>query len=402
MPSEIISSAIKSGDVMFGDVAQVPPLSEEQQLILRATHGPAEAAAAAWQSWREQFDLDSCEPAVFALLPGLYRSLEARGVVDPLIPRLKGIYRRTWTGNQLWLARASALVGRLEAGGVRTLLPGDPALALRYHGGAGARHLEELEIQVRPSEAHRALGVIGGAGWRPAGAPPAGRLAAEITVGSGVDLVNARHGRARLSWHTLPRHRSPAADDEYWARSVPLNIPGVATRALEPDDQLLWLCARFEATRPVSFAQTISDAAAVLLNSPDASWERLAAQARDRRLLISLGDLLSHVETSLAHPRLAKARVQAAGSRVSKAELAERDDDQLARSCPGARARLLLHVRRFAREVRPTRPWAHPRPLLHFLQLNWGLDDPAMVPAHALVSLLGKLRPIRGTQRPSI
>ena len=90
-------------------------------LVMRAALGEGDAARAAWAEVRPALDLDNLPPEVWPLLPPLYVNLCRWKLEDSWRPRLKGIYRQTWSGNQLrlkHLAQAAEILGR------PVLLPG--------------------------------------------------------------------------------------------------------------------------------------------------------------------------------------------------------------------------------------------------------------------------------------
>src|SRR5919112_2521171 len=94
---------------------------EIQELLLRAALLPPPAGAAAWAAARPRIDVDRLPGELHRLIPLLSKALAARGVEDPELPRLKGVYQYSWYRNQLLLADGAALVSALEAAGVSTM-----------------------------------------------------------------------------------------------------------------------------------------------------------------------------------------------------------------------------------------------------------------------------------------
>jgi hypothetical protein len=71
--------------------------TEEQSLVLTAALADGNLALAAFEKWRSGLD-DSLQfdREVFRLLPLLYDNLNRCGCKDPLMARLKGVYRMSW------------------------------------------------------------------------------------------------------------------------------------------------------------------------------------------------------------------------------------------------------------------------------------------------------------------
>ena len=70
--------------------------SELQQLLLIAALAEQSTAVEAWQEVRPRISIDELEPGSFQLLPLIYSNLSEARHEDVDLPRLKGIYRRTW------------------------------------------------------------------------------------------------------------------------------------------------------------------------------------------------------------------------------------------------------------------------------------------------------------------
>lgn len=85
------------------------------------------------RTWLASTNIERLEAGQFQLLPMLYPQLEQTAVDHPWLPRLKGIYRRTWFANQLALRAAAAALQVLT-----DALPARPAAG---SGSAGAHAL---------------------------------------------------------------------------------------------------------------------------------------------------------------------------------------------------------------------------------------------------------------------
>ena len=106
-------------------------IDSTQLSLLKACLAPADEVERHWRAWREQADLDSLDDASNRLLPLLYRRLEAAGIADPDMARLRGVYRYHWCRNQLLLAELRRLLPALRELGVEVLLLKGAALIHR-------------------------------------------------------------------------------------------------------------------------------------------------------------------------------------------------------------------------------------------------------------------------------
>ena len=85
---------------------------------------PGRRALEAWDAWKAGHDLIETEldHGSFRLLALVYRNLLTQGADEPLMPRLKGIYRYWWCSNQRLFYRAAGVIRQLESAGIRTIV----------------------------------------------------------------------------------------------------------------------------------------------------------------------------------------------------------------------------------------------------------------------------------------
>ena len=73
--------------------------------MLRAALLQGEPALAAWNEWRRSVNLDVIDYGSHRMVPQLYRNLQRHTVKDPLMDRLKGVYRYYLYKNELLMNR---------------------------------------------------------------------------------------------------------------------------------------------------------------------------------------------------------------------------------------------------------------------------------------------------------
>jgi hypothetical protein len=138
--------------------------NKEQEMLLRSALLNGKEALDAWQRWKLMVDIDQLD---HRLLPKLYHNLKAELPSDPLMSRLKGVYRQTWYKNQLLFHRAAILLTSLQDAGIETLCLKGAAIIVLHYRDAGLRHMDDIDVLVHPHQALEAMRVLRNSGWQP-------------------------------------------------------------------------------------------------------------------------------------------------------------------------------------------------------------------------------------------
>jgi hypothetical protein len=263
--------------------------SAEQLLVLHAALDPAPAAAAAWQRWREAVEFDDVDHGSTRLLPLVYRNLGAKAFDAEVAGRLKGLYRRSWSHNQLIFKRAAEAIAVLEREGIETLVTKGASLALLSYGDVGVRPMDDIDVLVPIERTAAAIEALSGAGWSPAHEEPLDWT----EVHHSLDFASTDSGHVDLHWFSLWQ---PASDKELWRASVSLELAGAATRAPCPADQLLLACVHGTPWSPLPPFRWIADAVTVIRAGGERlDWDRFAAEAERRRLTVATAAALAYL-----------------------------------------------------------------------------------------------------------
>lgn len=251
------------------------------------------AARQAWDKARAQLDLENLPPELFPLLPKLYLNLCALGIDDAWRPRLKGIYRQTWSGNQLrlpHLARAGEILG------APVLLPG-AAWLVQHYGDAGLCAVHSCDAWLARAPDAAQLDALAKAGWY---AEPELNFPAHLITNPAVQRFRQRDENVMLCCHLWAEHD---LETEAASSSAPL---GSAWRSVSPTVALI-LLARSGEHNARAVWQTH---AAVTTGRID--WTRLANAVREpshaANLLALLDFLPSDVSATLRATLLYQAR----------------------------------------------------------------------------------------------
>jgi putative nucleotidyltransferase-like protein len=241
----------------------------QEQLLVAALGDPSESVRA-WRGVQPEFSLDELEPGSFELLPLVYRNLSSSGYEDALLPRLKGIYRRTWVKNNLLLERTRDIAEALRETGIRALFLEGAALALRYYPDLGLRPTSFIHLLVTEAEEAKAFMQLQRAGWsdRPDSGAHAGW---RFLFDGGGNICVLRTSVAFDFVAPEDRALTPAP---LWEAAERQEVAGTEILVPTPTAALLGIVVSGARLGPVPSTQWLADAAMVL-RGHEIDWERL-------------------------------------------------------------------------------------------------------------------------------
>jgi len=359
----------------------------DQVLLLRAALLDDEPARAAWREWRSAVDLDAVDAASFRVLPLAWHNLQGSGVDDPGLERCRGIYRHTWSKNQLVLHRTAPALEALRAAGIPLLVLKGAALAHLVYPTPGTRPMNDVDVLVPACRAAEARAILEGAGWRPTLELPASAVpflhALGYSDGAGAEID--------LHWRALWEAR-PGAEDPFWAHARPLRLAGIDMSTLSPTDHLFHVAVhglRWSEVPPIHW---VADAGRILHSAP-VDWDRLVALARRARLSLQLGEALEVLRDAIGLPipdgavdRL-RALPSTAGERLEMWALGKP---------PSLTRGLWLHWCNHRRKSPGAGLGRRLRSFPVYLQAMWGIGNVWALPAEALGRAASRLRPGSG------
>lgn len=292
-----------------------------QRLLLRACLLEGPAAIEAFAAWQRLVDIDTADPGSVRLLPLLSRRLTDARIESPLIGRLRGISRQTWYKNSLLIGHVAELLRRLQAAGIPTLALKGVALGPLAYGQIALRPMADADLLVPASHARGAAAALREAGWAPAHAPD--EWPPRFTASR--SFVNDIGLELDLHIHVMHECLDADADEEFWAAAVPLDVGGVATRALCPADQLLHVLTHGYRPSPLPPVRWVADAAMVIRSAgATLEWGRLVVQARKRRVSLIVDACLRYLAEQMEAPVPADVLATLARTPVGRVERLER------------------------------------------------------------------------------
>jgi hypothetical protein len=365
----------------------LPWPSGSQALIVRAAVAPDAAVVPAFRAWQAAVDLDGhVDGGTFRLLPLVYDRLRRQGCDDPLMGRLKGIYRKAWSETQTLFHRTAPAIAALEAAGVQTMLLKGAPLALGFYPSVATRPMMDLDILVRPEQAAAALAILGGLGWMPGKDIRPHEMAdtheLDLHAGTGQDID--------LHWHCLREAPATAADAWFWDGAVPLDFCGVRTLQPAPTGQLLQTVLHGVRSNLEPPTRWIADAMAILQASGDRlDWGAMLAFAQSQKLSYRLQLGLGFLAATYAAPVPSWVLDRLRADGIS---LIERIENRIyLRGADQAYRPLLAPLVDYWRFGRNMPAWRFLKEYRGYLQRRWRLDHPLQIPAAALTAIGRKL-----------
>jgi Uncharacterised nucleotidyltransferase len=175
-------------------------LADEQLLALRSALLPGAQAENAFREWRGLVDFDTTDGPTYRLLPLIYRNLEARLGADPVVGRMRGIYRRTWVLNAIQLEEGERAIAALSDSEIPTMVLKGAAMVARWTGDSGVRMMADFDVLVPRERALEALSKLLEDGWEPVVGRAGSLTEADLDEEHAILLRSDRRGELDLHW----------------------------------------------------------------------------------------------------------------------------------------------------------------------------------------------------------
>ena len=189
------------------------PPSPSTRALLQAVLGPEQVNPQAIERWQAETDIERLEVGQFQLLPLVYQQMELVAADHPWLPRLKGVYRRTWMANQLARRAAADALQVLAAAGLPALLIGPAALALTVYADPATRPIGAPQVLTPTVDRLAAIRALTAAGWQPSPRTALAAVRCERWQAGHLfvkPLAGKEALQVRLCWHGLPLAPAPA------------------------------------------------------------------------------------------------------------------------------------------------------------------------------------------------
>jgi Uncharacterised nucleotidyltransferase len=357
----------------------------QQALLLEAALADdAERAAGAWRTWDPDASLEGIDTGSFNLLPLVYRNLTRLEVEDPWLVRLRGVYRYTWSRNQLLMKTGADAIRIFDAAGIPTVVLKGAAITTIQFKDLGVRPMTDFDLLVPRDRAVDAIRALRSS-FRPHDELPDPE--ARLAVHHSTSFFDPDDRDLDLHWYSLWQS---APDDDFWEAAIPIEIAGAASRALCPTDQLLHVLAHGTWWAPGGSPGWVADAITIIGSSAGGvNWERFRERAAARRLsdivVAPLAYLLERFETDVP-PELLADLARAPASTL------ERAARRAGRSPANPFRIALTHFDRYRRVKRLDPDAPRPPSFPAYMRIWLGYDSYREFSRYAGRRLLGKRR----------
>lgn len=273
--------------------------------LLRAGLWSGSEAAAAFDRWYRQIDLDDVDYAVQRLLPLAHANLLECGIERPVMSRIEGVRRYWWVRNASQLRAMAERLGELRARGFGPfmLLKG-AAVGPRYYPELGARPMNDVDVLVPERSAPELLSHLATEGFRPTNAA----LGEDPrhwwdAVGESTHGLNLRGPDGRpldLHWRAFcARHATPVpGDPRLWSRAEETELFGAEVLVPRAEHLLVQICAH-GLRRPEEPALWWIPDAVHIIRGTDLDWSELCRDAHDRGLALVMSKALRFLHDQL-------------------------------------------------------------------------------------------------------
>jgi hypothetical protein len=235
------------------------------------------------------------------LLPLVYRNVK-EALPSDLRDTLRRVFLQYWAENKKLFRRLEERLAWFHANGIPTMALKGAALSVLHYHDKGIRPMADFDILVPEDLAPDVTGKLHREGWTAVDySSHAPRNTFFYRHVHGLALTHPDHGGFDLHWHVLNAATFRGADRAFWDDSVPLSLDTIATRALNPTDQLLHACVHGFTSNVVAPIRWIADAFTILRTS-HVDWSRLVTLAQHLRVSIPLAETLRFLRDSFPAP----------------------------------------------------------------------------------------------------
>jgi hypothetical protein len=371
-------------------------------LALRAALLEGDDALRAFAQWRQAVPFDEIDIHTQRLVPCIYRNVRSLGGDDPILDRMKGVYRHTWVSNRLRLAACEKLLGIFDGAGIPSVLLKGAAVLVRWTSDNGLRPMDDVDVLVRREQGRAALAHLLGAGYKTVAIRADRFTDREFRMAHAVALRDPAGMHIDLHWRALLNGRARDQDRAFWDLALPVPLADSTTHVLSPEDHLYHTCAHAASWNDGARIDWAADAAMILREVGNQfDWDRFVAHARRdgidlpvRSFVALLRDLLNIPVPCTVDRQLSSFRPQLFG----RLDLALRRRGRNVGDATAAYLAFQDYRRRNARLSRKS-PVAAIAP---FVRAHWQFDGVASALAYGVYAALNRppqLRPLVANRR---
>ncbi len=194
----------------------------EHEQLLRASLLQGDEALKSWEQFSRPLSPQEIEAefeqAAYTLLPLFFRNLEKHGRSELLPAKYRGVYRHTWTKNQILLHSAASAIKKMNECGIKVMIFKGASIATTHYCDMGVRYMKDVDIIVKPENLNDALRILEESGWN------------RVSDYSFAKEFENKEG-ARIDVHWF-------ANEKNWENAIAVSLDDISVPALSPTDLL--------------------------------------------------------------------------------------------------------------------------------------------------------------------
>lgn len=256
-----------------------PTTSEE--LLLQAALLSDQLAIEAWKKWKEREEIDEVGAASQRLLPLVFQNLKKQGINDPLMDKMKGVYRYLFAENHASFHAYRPFFEELNRREIPFMFLNEAAVLLTVYSDFGLRGMQDIDLlipQERIAEVHqillqqkieckflkfRAVRKI------------TPRL---LSVINEITFVNAKHLELDLHWRLMINEEKEITE-LFWSHCRCVQAYGISFYVPKPEVLFFQICQGGIDYDIEPKFRWIADALLLLRATPDFCWKKVQSYA---------------------------------------------------------------------------------------------------------------------------
>jgi hypothetical protein len=268
--------------------------SEKHELLLKAALLKGDEMLRSYQQWKKLVDFEEdIEYASFRTLPLLYQNLQEQGISDELMPRLKGIYRKSWSKNQFLFFKTGRMLKFFEGHGIKTLVMKGIPLSILFYKNFATRPMADMDLLIPFSDARRAVELLQDAGWKLYNPQ---YLEFNLKYGRSATFADSEKTELDLHWHPIFEAHGDISEDDFWNEALPLEVAGAKTLSFDATDLFFHTIVHGLRYNPEPPIRWIADAMAILKSKDyQIDWNRLLHHTRKFRVALYMKDAVNYL-----------------------------------------------------------------------------------------------------------
>ncbi|MBU2101963.1 MAG: nucleotidyltransferase family protein [Candidatus Omnitrophota bacterium] len=268
-------------------------LTNINENLLKATFATGDSLQKAWAMSREAIAEDRLDAQSYTILPAVYPNLYRNGIQDPLIEKLKGVYRKAWCLNQRYLYAVTSLAERFDKHAVRVIFMRDIALHGYYYRNRAFRSIYGIHLFICEKQKDQAIKILEETEWQRKEAQGPG----DVPGARHIFFTDGRGHTTALRYRLFDSMLYEGAENDFSRRAKPLAMFENRAYMFDPADQLFYVCLAAARQEKIIY---LSDIIRILeTNNNTLDWERFTYNINKGRCASSIRNITTLISERL-------------------------------------------------------------------------------------------------------